>query len=147
MAGATQTYEGGCHCGSVRFRIEADLSQLTRCTCSMCTKKGMLGCYVPAQQFHLLQGESELTLYQFNTRVAKHFFCRNCGIHAFMNPRSNPRAFAINARCLDNFDLDARQYETKVFDGRNWEAAQEARLTSARLESASPTRAPHRPAE
>ena len=128
MASTARIYQGGCHCGSVRFRLEADVSQLTRCTCSMCTKKGMLGFYVPAQHFQLLQGESELTLYQFNTRVAKHFFCRKCGIHAFMNPRSNPGAFAVNARCLDDFDLDTAQYDVKLFDGRNWEAAQAARL-------------------
>jgi hypothetical protein len=94
----------------------------------MCTKKGMLGCYVAAERFELVQGESELTLYQFNTRVAKHFFCRRCGIHAFMNPRSNPNAFAVNVRCLDDFDLDVDNYQARLFDGRNWEAAQEARL-------------------
>jgi hypothetical protein len=125
---AAQMHEGSCHCGSVRVSVEADISQLTRCTCSMCTKKGMLGFYVPVHQFHLLQGESELLLYQFNAPVTKHFFCRRCGIHVFMNPRSDPSAFAVHARCLDNLDLDAARYEVKLFDGRNWEAAQEARL-------------------
>ena len=98
----------------------------------MCTKKAMLGCYVPSEHFHLLQGEGELALYQFNTRIAKHFFCRKCGIHAFMNPRSNPRAFAVNVRCLDDFDLDTADYELTLFDGRNWEAAQAARLRGRR---------------
>lgn len=123
-----KAYNGSCHCGQVRFRITADLSELIRCTCSMCTKKGMLGCYVATEHFTLLQGERELALYQFNKRIAKHWFCRHCGIHAFQNPRSNPDAFAVNVRCLDEFDLDTASYEVKLFDGRNWEAAQEARL-------------------
>jgi hypothetical protein len=123
-----QTYHGSCHCGRVRFRIQADLSQLTRCTCSMCSKKGLLGCYVPRDRFQLLQGANELGLYQFNTKVAKHFFCRHCGIHPFGNPRSNPDAYAVNVRCLDDFDLESAKPEVKLFDGRNWEAAQEARL-------------------
>ena len=123
-----QTYHGSCHCGYVQFRIQADLSQLTRCTCSMCSKKGLLGCYVPREQFQLLQGEDDLTLYQFNKKIAKHFFCGHCGIHAFGNPRSNPDAYVVNVRCLDDFDLETAKYEVKLFDGRNWEVAQEARL-------------------
>src|SRR5262245_35592081 len=126
-----QTYHGSCHCGAVRFTIQADLSRLTRCTCSICSKEGLLGCYVPQERFQLLQGQGELTLYQFNTNVAKHFFCKRCGIHAFRNPRSNPDAYAVNARCLDDFDLETAKYEVLLFDGRNWEAAQEARLKAA----------------
>jgi hypothetical protein len=126
-----ETYRGSCHCGSVRFTIRADLSQLVRCTCSMCTKKGLLGCYVASENFQLLQGEEQLTRYQFNKKIAKHFFCRHCGIHAFSNPRSNPDAYAVNVRCLDDFDLETANYEVKVFDRRNWEAAQEARLKAS----------------
>jgi hypothetical protein len=126
-----QTYLGSCHCGRVRFAMEADLSRLTRCTCSMCAKQGFLGCYVPRAHFRLLQGEEELSLYQFNKKIAKHFFCRHCGIHAFRNPRSNAEAYAVNVRCLDGFDLDKATYDLQVFDGRNWEAAQEARLKDA----------------
>jgi hypothetical protein len=91
----------------VRFTIQADLSQLTRCTCSICSKEGLLGCYVPREYFKLLQGEDELSLYQFNKKVAKHY-----------------------VRCLDDFDLETAKYEVKLFDGRNWEAAQEARLAA-----------------
>ena len=94
----------------------------------MCSKEGLLGCYVLPEQFHLLQGEGDLALYQFNKKIAKHFFCRHCGIHPFFNPRSNPNAYAVNVRCLDDFDLETEKYEIKLFDGRNWEAAQEARL-------------------
>ena len=70
----------------------------------------------------------DLTLYQFNTKISKHYFCQHCGIHAFSNPRSNPNAYAVNVRCLDDFDPETAKYEVKLFDGRNWEAAYKARL-------------------
>src|SRR5438477_13185046 len=85
-----RTLEGGCHCGRVRFRVTADLDGVTICNCSMCTKKGIWHLIVPPSQFELLGGEDELTTYRFNTGVAKHTFCKHCGIHPFYVPRSDP---------------------------------------------------------
>jgi hypothetical protein len=123
-----QTYRGSCHCGAVQFAIQADLSRLTRCNCSICAKEGLLGCYLPTERFQLLKGGDHLVLYQFNKKIAKHYFCRHCGIHVFRHPRSYPDAYVANVRCLDDFDLETAKYEVSLFDGRNWEAAQEARL-------------------
>ena len=125
-----KTYHGSCHCGAVKFEVDAELSEITRCTCSMCSKKGGLFCYVPPDQFRLLQGEEDLTLYRFNTELAKHIFCKHCGIHAFGHPRSTPDLYLVNVRCLDDFDLETEEYEVKLFDGRNWEAAFKARQES-----------------
>ena len=119
----TQTYEGGCHCGRVRFRVTADLDRVTDCNCSICTKKGILHLIVAPEQFELLSGRDDLTTYQFNTGVAKHTFCKVCGIHPFYVPRSDPDKIDVNARCLDDFDTLA--LTPKRFDGRNWEAAME----------------------
>ena len=117
-----ETYDGSCHCGRVRFRVRADLSTLLECNCSVCTKKGILHLMVPPEQFELLQGEQELATYQFNTNTAKHTFCRQCGIHAFYVPRSDPDKISVNARCLDGVDPDSLK-PTRFFDGRNWEEA------------------------
>jgi hypothetical protein len=106
-----QTYRGTCHCGAVQFAIQADLEW-----------------YLPTERFQLLKGGDHLVLYQFNKKIAKHYFCRHCGIHVFRHPRSYPDAFVANVRCLDDFDLETAKYEVSLFDGRNWEAAQEARL-------------------
>jgi hypothetical protein len=119
------TFEGGCHCGAVRFRVVADLAQALACNCSICAKKGFLHLIVPPQDFTLLCGEDALTTYEFNTKTAKHTFCRRCGIHPFYVPRSDPDKIDVNARCLDNIDLDA--IKPLRFDGRNWEAAMEER--------------------
>jgi hypothetical protein len=116
-----KTYEGGCHCGRVRFRVEDDLTRVTECNCSMCTKKGYLHVIVPRARFQLLSSESDLATYTFNTGVAKHHFCRTCGVHSFYVPRSDPDKVDVNARCLDAVDLDA--LVVLRFDGRNWEEA------------------------
>ncbi|HXZ00942.1 MAG TPA: GFA family protein [Stellaceae bacterium] len=116
-----QTYEGGCHCGRVRFRVTADLSKVAECNCSICTKKGFLHLIVMPQQFELLSGEGDLLCYRFNTGTAKHLFCRNCGIHAFYVPRSDPDKIDVNVRCLDGIDIGA--IAAQPFNGRNWEEA------------------------
>ncbi|MBW4639629.1 MAG: GFA family protein [Gloeocapsa sp. UFS-A4-WI-NPMV-4B04] len=114
------TYEGGCHCGAVRFRVIVDKHKADDCNCSICKKKGFLHLIVPPERFTLLQGAEELTTYKFNTGVAEHTFCRICGIHAFYRPRSHPNHIDINIRCLDGDDI-LSQFEVIPFDGANWE--------------------------
>jgi hypothetical protein len=116
-----KTYEGGCHCGHVRFRVTADLSHVSECNCSICAKKGFLHLIVPPDRFELRSGRDELTTYEFNTKVAKHTFCKTCGIHAFYVPRSDPDKIDVNVRCLDGVDIAA--IRPRLFDGKNWEAA------------------------
>ena len=116
-----KTMAGGCHCGRVRFRVTADLDGVTICNCSICTKKGILHLIVPPERFELVSGEDDLTTYTFNTGVAKHTFCRHCGIHPFYVPRSDPDKIDVNARCIDDIDLAA--ITPKQFDGLHWEAA------------------------
>jgi hypothetical protein len=112
-------YEGGCHCGRVRFRVNADLSRVSECNCSVCRKKGYLHAIVAREAFELLSGEGDLTTYRFNTGVAQHHFCKHCGVHSFYVPRSDPDKIDVNARCLDGVDVGALRVVR--FDGRNWE--------------------------
>jgi hypothetical protein len=112
-------YLGSCHCGAVRFAVEApEHLELERCNCSICTKAGFLHLIVPASQFELLAGSDELTTYTFNTGVARHTFCRHCGIKPFYTPRSNPDGIDVNVNCLDTRPVSVTITE---FDGRNWE--------------------------
>jgi hypothetical protein len=74
----------------------------------------------------LLSGNDELATYTFNTGVAKHTFCKTCGIHAFYVPRSDPDKIDVNVRCIDDIDLSA--LSIKRFDGRNWEQAMGERV-------------------
>ena len=121
-----KTMQGSCHCGRVRFRVTADLDRVTYCNCSMCSKKGFLHLIVPPEQFELLSGRDNLTTYEFNTRTAKHTFCKTCGIHAFYVPRSDPDKIDVNVRCIDDIDVSA--LTIKMFDGKNWEEAMGKRV-------------------
>jgi hypothetical protein len=112
-------YDGGCHCGAIRFRVRARSNEAIDCNCSMCQKKGILHLIVPPEDFELLQGSDTLTTYTFNTGVAKHTFCRLCGIHPFYRPRSHPNSFDVNVRCLDNDAMS--HFRIVPFDGKNWE--------------------------
>jgi hypothetical protein len=105
----------------VRFRVRADLATTTVCNCSVCTKKGFVHVIVPLEDFEILAGREELTTYRFNTGIAKHTFCRTCGVHPFYVPRSDPDKIDVNARCLDG--VDVAQLDPKQFDGKNWEVA------------------------
>lgn len=115
------TYAGGCHCGAIRFKVTIceDEHTAVDCNCSICCKKGFLHLIVPADRFTLLQGEESLSTYTFNTGVARHLFCRICGIHAFYRPRSHPEGFDVNIRCLDGNVLS--RFRVEPFDGSNWE--------------------------
>ena len=125
-------YQGSCHCGAIRFEVEApeDL-EVEECNCSICTKSGYLHLIVPKSKFHLLHGEDNITTYTFNTGVAKHLFCRICGVKPFYIPRSNPDGYDINVRCLDT---RPRSISIVQFDGRNWE--QNAHTLSHKSEEA-----------
>ena len=115
------THTGGCHCGRVRFEVTAPARlQVSECNCSVCSKVGYLHLIVPADRFKLLSGREVLTTYTFNTGVAKHFFCRTCGIKPFYVPRSNPDGIDVNANCLDPVPAGI---VVEPFDGRNWEAS------------------------
>jgi len=85
----------------------------------MCRKRGGLHLIVPDEDFALLSGSDALTEYTFNTHVAKHLFCKRCGIHSFGRPRSQPTKITVNLRCFDE-DLSPL-FATTAFDGVNWE--------------------------
>lgn len=111
-------YEGGCHCGAVRFKVRIEVFEVLECNCSICSKKGFINLITAPDDFVLLRGEDNLSTYRFNTKTAEHRFCRTCGIHPFSRPRSHPGSYDVNARCLDDgFDF----LQTIPFDGRNWE--------------------------
>jgi hypothetical protein len=112
-------FEGGCHCGAVRFKVLIREHRALECNCSICAKKGFINLITAPEDFVLLEGEDNLSTYRFNTRTAEHRFCRTCGIHPFSRPRSHPGSYDVNARCLDRgFDF----LEVTPFDGENWEA-------------------------
>jgi hypothetical protein len=116
---AEKTYDGGCHCGAVRYRVVLDLeSPAITCNCSICSKTGTMLSFAPAERFQLLSGQDALIDYQWGRKHIHHLFCKRCGIRSFARgtaPDGRETA-AVNVRCLDGIDLAA--LPTKAFDGR-----------------------------
>jgi hypothetical protein len=116
------THRGGCHCGAVRFEVDAP-ARITaiECNCSICRMSGYLHLIVPAGRFRLLAGSAALNEYTFNTGTAKHRFCRICGIKSFYVPRSHPDGYDVNVHCLDPATLEA--VDVQMFDDADRDAA------------------------
>ncbi len=100
-------WSGSCHCGAVRFRVDAEIDEITTCDCSLCRRKNALMAKVHASSLTILTGEDVLTEYRWNTGVARHFFCACCGIYTFHRKRSAPDHYGVNVTCLEGFDADA----------------------------------------
>ena len=95
-------HRGGCHCGRVRFEVDAPARiEALECNCSICRMSAFVHLIVPATRFRLIAGADALTEYTFNTGAAKHRFCRHCGVKSFYIPRSNPDGVDVNVRCID----------------------------------------------
>ncbi|MCG3267205.1 GFA family protein [Yoonia sp. I 8.24] len=102
MASNTETYDAACHCGTVQFQVtlKGGLASARRCTCSFCSMRGAVALTAPLDGLRFIAGQEALTLYQFNTHAARHYFCAKCGIYTHHKRRSNPNEFGINAACL-----------------------------------------------
>jgi hypothetical protein len=119
-----KAYRGSCHCGRVTFEVQANLDYVVHCNCSICRRRGALWHGATEADLRIVTGEADLTLYQFGTKTAKHYFCKHCGIHPFVRPRLDPKRWAFNVLCIDG--VDAASLPVRHFDGENWEAAAKA---------------------
>ncbi|MEQ5844237.1 GFA family protein [Paraburkholderia acidicola] len=116
---------GSCHCGAVKFEVRTAVTPATRCNCSLCRRKGaVMSPLFDADHLSVLSGSEALTLYQFNTHVAKHYFCRHCGIYPFHQTRKWPTMWRVNLGCLDGVDPYA--LEASVADGASLSVVEDA---------------------
>src|SRR5215213_6790486 len=106
---------GSCHCNAVAFEVESDLSSGLQCDCSLCKRKNIIMHRVPKEKFRLLKGTADLTRYQWNTRIAEHYFCKHCGIYTHHQPRTPPDMIAVNVGCID--EVNARQLPLEFAEG------------------------------
>ena len=92
-----------CHCGAVEVMVQFDngLENIRRCDCSLCRRKGAVMAMVPITHLKVTKGQDNLTMYQWNTKVAEHYFCKTCGIYTHHKRRSNPNQYGINIACIE----------------------------------------------
>lgn len=120
-----QLLTGSCHCGVVRFEVNTPVTPAARCNCSLCRRKGaLMSPTFAAAELRVLSGEDALTMYQFNTRVARHYFCKHCGIYPFHQTRKDPLLWRVNLGCVDG--LDAYALEAGINDGASLSVVEDA---------------------
>ena len=109
-----------CHCGAIEAEIDIseNLEKILRCNCSLCKRKGAIMSMVKNEAFRIIKGEDKLKIYQFHTKVAKHYFCSICGIYTHHNPRSNPSMTGFNLGCIDEIDTFGLK-SISINDGEN----------------------------
>ena len=95
---------GSCHCGTVQFKFYTDeiLKDLYRCNCSLCLKKSILMKPIPKEEFTLLSDKENISEYQWNKNIAKHYFCNTCGVYTHHIRRRDPNQISINIMCVDD---------------------------------------------
>lgn len=99
-------HRANCHCGAVVLELDLPdgLVDIRRCDCSLCRRRGAIVASVPLSGIRVVQGEDVLRLYQFNTRMARHYFCSVCGIYTHHQRRSNPSQYGFNVACLEDIN-------------------------------------------
>ena len=113
-----RTYKGACHCGRVRFEVDADIDHVRVCNRSVCHMRGALIHRVPEDALRLETPLDALTLYRWGSFTAEDYFCPGCGILPFRRPSYTTEAemargiepfagWAVNTRCLEGFDAAA----------------------------------------
>ena len=113
-------HKSTCHCGSVELELQLPdgIIDPRRCNCSICRRKGAVVGSVPLSGLKIIKGEDKLSLYQFDTKEAEHYFCSVCGIYTHHKRRSNPNQYGINLGCLEGVDPN-RIEGVKFYDGAN----------------------------
>ena len=116
---------GTCHCGAVELQVTLPdgLASARRCDCSFCRRRGAIVVSAPLDQLVIVRGAQNLTLYQWGTGTAKHWFCKTCGIYPHHQRRSNPLQYGINTGILDG--ISPRDFgDVPMMDGVNHPADQ-----------------------
>lgn len=100
------THKATCHCGAVVLELDLPdgIVDPRRCDCSICRRKGAVVASVPLAGLRVVEGSEHLTLYQFNTHTAKHYFCAICGIYTHHQRRSSPNEYGYNVGCLEGIN-------------------------------------------
>lgn len=102
-AAGAESVTVSCHCGAVRLRVRLSdgLATARRCDCSFCRRRGAAAVSAPLSGVEVVQGDEVLTLYQWGSGTARHYFCRVCGIYTHHRRRSNPDECGINLGCIE----------------------------------------------
>ena len=111
-------YRGSCHCGAVAFAFAGPkIDGGVRCNCSICRRKGaiMSKFTIAPEDMRIDVKDDALATYEFGSRIAKHHFCRKCGIYPFHQTLRKPGHYRVNLGCVEGIDSTSLPFD--IFDG------------------------------
>lgn len=122
---STHKHQGSCICGDVQFEVEVDVTQGSRCNCTMCTKLGVIGAIVKPDVFRLTSDEAKVSSFTRTPEIGHRFFCARCHIYCFSRghlAQLGGDFVSVNLSCVDGFDVS--KAVLGYWDGRhdNWAA-------------------------
>ncbi|KAI1386358.1 glutathione-dependent formaldehyde-activating enzyme [Hypoxylon trugodes] len=134
-------YTGSCHCGAIRLALKmkpldkTSDERIMDCNCSICNRHGSTWMY-PKKDQVVIEGEDNLGVYLFNTKLFGKTFCKICGIPIHNQPqpiteeqfnnlpeghrkwlKSGQDLMPINLRTIDGLDVD--DLNVVHYDGYN----------------------------
>jgi len=115
-----KTYNGSCHCGAITFEFDQEeIGNGVRCNCSICRRKGavMSAFTLSPDDIKIKASSSNLGVYEFDSKIAKHYFCKTCGIYPFHQTLRKPGHYRVNLGCID--EVDTTTLEIELFDGKS----------------------------
>ncbi|WP_422422596.1 GFA family protein [Pseudomonas sp. GZD-222] len=96
------TYEGGCHCGALRYRVRGPLADVAHCHCSVCRRVsgGLLVTWatLSCADFQWLSGSPQC--YDSSPSCVR-YFCSRCGAHVALTTDLSPETIDITITTLD----------------------------------------------
>jgi hypothetical protein len=115
--------EGGCHCGTIRYRFELpDIGgtiPVRACSCSFCLKHG--GVYTSHPKGRLdveVTDASRVEPYQFGTKTAEFHICRTCGVVPMVTSDIAGTTYAVvNVNTFENIAPEELSSSPSDFDG------------------------------
>ena len=115
-----KTYHGNCHCGAISFLFEHDeIREGVRCNCSLCKRKAavMSPFTIKPEALNIDVKDENLGCYQFGSKIARHYYCKRCGIYPFHQTLRAPDEYRVNLGCID--DIDIFELDIRVIDGKS----------------------------
>ena len=95
-----------CHCGTVQIKLPEPPAEVFECSCSICSKLGVLWAYYGRDDVTFERGEGTTDIYVWNKRWLEFHTCATCGCTTHWVP-TDPEVrhrMGVNARLIDGLN-------------------------------------------
>lgn len=129
-----KTYQGGCHCGAVRYQADIDLTQgTTKCNCSIC-KDAVLGCRGQAGRIPPADRRSAARRLPVRLPARAPAVLQELRVALLQSgqlPEIGGAFVSINIACLDGVsDEELASLPIRYCNGRDYDWRHEPKVTS-----------------